>query len=364
MGVPDANVFDSRTSAWSSLPPMNLGRWYPTATTLTNGEVLAISGFVTPELKNNVPQVWQVSGGWRTLLGAVNEVPLYPWTFATAKGQAYMAGPNQVTRFLNPSGAGKWKAGPSSLWGTRIDGTSAMYEEGRILIAGGGRTFATATAEIIDLHAATPAWHAVAPMAFARRHFNSTILADGEVLVTGGSAYANDTTQAVLPAEIWNPQTESWTTVAPLAERRLYHSTAVLLPDGRVLVAGGGASGKGDTDHLNAQIYSPPYLFAADGHPAVRPVISAAPASVGYGAKFVVETPDHARIARVNWIRLSSVTHSYNMNQRLNHLVFTEVRKGVKVTAPIRDQAPPGDYLLFLLDASGVPSVGRVVHLG
>jgi hypothetical protein len=217
---------------------------------------------------------------------------------------------------------------------------------------------------VIDLTAATPRWRAVGSMAFARRHFNLTLLPDGTVLATGGTTVKNDTTKAILPAEIFDPETETWRTVAPLAVRRMYHSVAALLPDGRVLVAGGGAANKGDTDHPDAQVYSPPYLFASDGSPAVRPLLEQAPAEVRYGETFLAGTPDAGRIARVNWIRLSSVTHSFNENQRLNRLVFGAAPGGLNVTAPSgANLAPPGHYLLFLIDGDGVPSEGKVVRL-
>lgn len=364
VGVPDLNLFDPATGAWSLWAPMNRGRWYPTVTPLPNGEALVIGGFATYTSKNNLPQVWLPGGGWRNLTNASLEIPLYPWMFVAPDGRVYMAGPNRGTRFLSTSGAGRWKRGPGSLFGVRVDGSAAMYDEGKILIAGGGRKTATRTAEVIDLTAATPRWRAVGSMAFARRHFNLTLLPDGTVLATGGTTIKNDTTKAILPAEIFDPETQTWRTVAPLAVRRMYHSVAALLPDGRVLVAGGGAANKGDTDHPDAQVYSPPYLFASDGSPAVRPLLEQAPAEVRYGETFLAGTPDAGRIARVNWIRLSSVTHSFNENQRLNRLVFSSSTGGLNVTAPSgANLAPPGHYLLFLIDGDGVPSEGKVVRL-
>jgi hypothetical protein len=247
-----------------------------------------------------------------------------------------------------------------------------MYEPGKVLIVGGnprgagtpGAETPTASTEVIDLAASSPTWRDVAPMAFARRQLNTTLLPDGTVLATGGTSASgfNDATGSVLAAELWNPATEQWTTLAPLQVPRNYHSTAVLLRDGRILAAGGGlppGTGGSDVNHQDAQVFSPPYLYRGP-----RPDLTSAPAEVRYGEAFLIETPQAATIATVRWIRLSSVTHSFNENQRSNVLPFTVTRAGVFATAP-RDSnlCPPGHYFLYILNAGGVPSLGRVVRV-
>jgi hypothetical protein len=191
---------------------------------------------------------------------------------------------------------------------------------------------------------------------------NATVLPDGKVLVTGGSsAPGNDAAGAILAAEMWDPATGSWTTMASMQVPRLYHSTAVLLPDGRVLSAGGGRppAKDGGTNNLNAEIYSPPYLFNGP-----RPTIGSAPATIGYGQTFAVQTPDAASIAKVRLIRLSSVTHSTNMNQRIETLSFTQASDGLNVTVPSnRNLLPPGHYMLFILNGAGVPSIATIVQV-
>ncbi|MFZ4575893.1 MAG: galactose oxidase-like domain-containing protein, partial [Phycisphaerales bacterium] len=166
---------------------------------------------------------------------------------------------------------------------------------------------------------------------------------------------------AVRAAEMWDPVTERWRVMASAARYRGYHSNALLLPDGRVLVAGGGHPNPLDGPaEPNAEIFSPPYLFRGP-----RPAITSAPSAVVYRQTFEVRTPDAASIANVNWIRLSSVTHAFNQNQRINRLDFTATATGLLITAPLSpDLCPPGHYMLFILNGEGVPSVAEVVRIG
>jgi Galactose oxidase-like, Early set domain/Glyoxal oxidase N-terminus len=374
IGPDDTTIFDYRTNTWAEAAPMNAGRWYPTNTTLPDGGVLVVSG--SNELgDNDLPQIW-AAGRWRNLTTAIYNMPWYPWMHVAPDGRVFNSGPKPWTKFLNTSGTGSWKRGETSNYGLREYGTSVMYAPGKVLIVGGGGQEEdgpppTNTAEVIDLNVYPKVWRYTNPMSFARRQLNATILAEGKVLVTGGSSAAghNNATGAVLAAEIWDPATEVWTTVASMSTRRLYHSTAVLLPDGRVLSAGGGrpaATGltPPDTDHLDAEIYSPPYLFNANGSLAARPHITSAPRIVRYGAAMTIETPDADRISKVTWIRLSSVTHAFNMDQRLNYLGFSKSAGSLTVTAPgTPNVSPPGFYLLYVLNDAGVPSVAEIIRI-
>jgi hypothetical protein len=233
-----------------------------------------------------------------------------------------------------------------------------MYDDGKILYAGGG--LSTNTAEVIDLNQANPSWQWTGSMAFARRHLNLTVLPTGEVLATsgvGGSTF-NDLSAAVHAAEMWNPETGKWTTLASATTSRGYHSTAVLLPDGRVLHAGSG-NGAGAPDERNAEIYSPPYLLRGP-----RPEISSAPTEVHYGEQFRVLTPQASAITHVSFIRLGAATHAFDQNQRFQRLPFTADASGLTVTAPSSsNRTPPGHYMLFVLDGSDVPSVARIIRI-
>src|SRR5262245_10186526 len=152
---------------------------------------------------------------------------------------------------------------------------------------------------------------------------------------------------------MWDPATGQFTVMASIAVYRGYHSTALLLPDGRVLSAGGNVAGP------NAQIFSPPYLFAGD-----RPAISSAPSRAGYGQSVFVGTADAATITQVTLLRTGSVTHTFDESQRFLRLSFTVTDNGLNVTMPANGNlAPPGYYMLFLLNSSGVPSVARIIQI-
>jgi uncharacterized repeat protein (TIGR01451 family) len=211
----------------------------------------------------------------------------------------------------------------------------------------------------------TPAWQATALMEFPRSYLNLTVLPDGQVLATGGGGTtdkANFAT-AVYEAELWSPISKAWTTLSRAQNPRLYHSTALLLPDATVLVAGGGRqngrSQPDPKDQANAEIFSPPYLFRG-----ARPVISSAPSILPYGTAFSIGTPDAARILSVSLMGLGSVTHSFNMNQRFVPLTFQSAGGSLTVLSPPDgNTAPPGPYMLFLVDTNGVPSVAAMVRL-
>jgi len=362
-GLPAATIFHYETNSWSVEPPMSWGRWYPTSTTLSNGEALQLAGSDEEAKGVTTPEVWLTSGGFRKLTGAVQGLPYYPRAFVAPDGRVFVAGPSATSRYLNTGGTGSWDpAPPSSAY--RDYGSAVMYLPGKILIMGGGGSDSSsspkATAEVIDLNQASPSWRSVPSMHYARRHLNATLLPTGEVLVTGGTSGAgfNNPAGAVHAAELWNPNTEQWTTLASNSVIRIYHSTSLLLPDGRVLHSGSGDGGGSPTEQ-NAEIFSPPYLFKGS-----RPIISSAPSTVGYDQDFSVSTPDGASIAKVALIRLGAVTHAFDQNQRYNPLTFSVTGGGLSAHTPANPNlAPPGHYQLFLVNANGVPSVGKVIRL-
>ncbi len=361
-GIVQTTYFDWNTEAWSQGVNMAYPRWYPTVTTMGNSEMLITSGGPP------IPEVRQSDGTLRQLSNASLNLPLYPWFDVAPDGRAFDSGPDQTMRSLDPTGAGAWQ-----IWGNRDSinrtyGSYAMYDVGKILVAGGGPS--TNTADVINLNGPTPTVTPTGSMAYGRRQNNLTVLADGTVLVTGGNssgATLVDLNAGVYAAELWNPATGQWTTLSSMQVTRQYHSTALLLPDGRVLSAGGGICGQCDAVgylNKNAEIFSPPYLFAPNGSPAPRPTVTAAPGTVGEGSQFTVSTPDAASITKVALVKLGAVTHSNNMDQRYVPLSFTAGNGTLTVTAPPNiNIAPPGPYMLFIINSAGVPSVAPILSV-
>ena len=301
------------------------------------------------------------------------------------QGHIFMAGPQGETFFLDVAGQGTWTPGPVRDAALRDYAPSVMYESGKVLFIGGGLDpnthLPTNLAEIIDLNDPNPQWKPTGPMHFARRQHNATALPDGTVLVTGGTqgvpgnpqwlAFDNVRTGGpVHTAELWDPTTGQWTLMAAEDKDRCYHSTALLLPDGRVLSAGGGEYAPGNPalpnqpnppgdSHPDAQLFTPPYLLKGP-----RPTINAAPVEINYGQGFDVTVGANDVIAKVSWIRLGSVTHSCNQNQLVNFLTFTQAATKVTIQAPANANiAPPGHYMLFVLNKQGVPSIAHIARI-
>jgi hypothetical protein len=361
-GIVQTHLFDPAANLWSLGPNMAAGRWYPTVTPLNNAEMLITSGRVS------TPEVRMLAGGLRALSTASLSLPLYPWMDVAPNGSAFYSGPDQTLRALNTTGTGTWQTLGQRDTINRDYGGHALFDVGKELIAGGGPS--TKDTRVVDLNGATPQVSTTAPMEFGRRQHNLTVLADGTVLATGGNSSGAglvDLNAGVYPAEQWNPATGQWRTLAAMQITRQYHSTALLLPDGRVLSSGGGICGTCDqVGYLakNAEIFSPPYLFQADGTPAPRQAIDAAPASTTYGAAMEIATGNPTSIRKVALVRLGAVTHSNNMEQRYIPLSFTAGATSINATAPANaNVAPPGFYMLFIIDANGVPSVARMVNV-
>jgi hypothetical protein len=375
-GIQDTFIFDSTNNSWTPQTGkfMVQGRWYPSAVTLSNGEVLVVSGGTGSAANNNIPEVWQTNGGggWRELTNAQINLFFYPYMHLAPNGKAFISGPEKAARYMDTAGSGAL----GTVFNRVVDndrdyGSSVMYDVGKVVIFGGGGgaapdannpnpPFPENTAEVINLNDATPAWRrTLGDMTARRRQMNATLLADGKVFLTGGSSVRgfSDASGAVLTPETWDPATENFTPMATMQNARLYHSTALLLPDGRVISAGSGRPG---TEQRNAEIYSPPYLFNG-----ARPTIDAhVSKGVRPGQTLFVTTPDAANITSVTLVGLTSVTHARNMNQRFNRLTFTQGMGGLNVNMPADANAcPPGYYMLFVLNSSGVPSVAQIISV-
>ncbi len=425
LGIPTSFLFDFETNTWTRSgdmggPGRDGRRWYPTTIMLPSGDVLAVAGSTDGNILdedsltvNNYPEVY--SGG---VWSPRNPAPdtqgydvFYPWLHVVPDGKVFYSGPQPSTRSLDPVNGDLAEVDGTEFGQHRYWGTSVMYEPGKVLIVGGttnyfysdGTDLPTNTAEVIDLNQLSPTWrYTGTAMARGRKHHNAVLLPDGQVLIVGGTncppwhSVEQDGSGNVTVPELWNPASEEFTPMAPLTatidgspgarlRTRAYHSTAVLLADGQVLVAGGdwasyeppnGEAPLDEPTHEDAQIFRPPYLFNANGTAAARPTMSA-PAersSFGYNARVDITTgasqaPD---IATVNLVGLSSVTHGFNMGQRFVSLRFTGGRTSntLSVLTPASpNECPPGYYLLFILrpnplnDNRLVPSASRIIRI-
>ncbi len=361
IGIKTVMIFDPKSRTWTRAADMNTSRWYPITLALPTGRVLALGGEITNDNDANVPEEYDpASNSWLPLSRAALDVGEYPDSYLLPDGRIFMsAGPDGQSRTLDVD---------SQVWTTVganpvPTGTSVMYRPGKVLASGGGTGGSDpvqTVAATIDLTSRSPAWQVTAPMIYPRIKHNLVVLPDGSVLAVGGSTqFSLVSTTGVLPAELWNPITGTWTILAQSHDLRMYHSTATLLPDGRVLVAGGGRLPPA-TDFQTAEIYSPPYLFRGP-----RPTLASAPDLLDYGVKAQLQSSDASQIGTVALIRLPSNTHAYDSDQRYVELRFRAAGQGLEIDAPNNASlAPPGFYMLFVVDKDGVPSVGKIVQIG
>ncbi len=356
-GVANTTIFDPASSSWTEGPVMSQDRWYPTTTLLGDGTVIICAGTMHSRTSaTSVDHYNPVSNAITTLPSTANKsMVTYPRVKLLTSG--LLAWTNfPTTCFLDPAAA-KWTNGPKLNSGSRgvVDMSVLLPGLTTIMEMGGSTTSGvTGTAELLNLSATPPAWEYTASMHFPRLWGNAVLLADGTVLMVGGGT-ASYYDGPILTPEIYNPATGTWTEMAAQTAPRMYHSTALLLPDGRVLSAGQ-SSGKYEN---TGEIFSPPYLFNG-----ARPVISQAPGTLGYGQAFTVTTPQAASISRVALVKAGAVTHSNNFDQRYVNCTFTISGGTLLVTSPPDvNHAPPGWYMLFLVNSTGVPSVASWVQV-
>jgi len=366
--INDVNLFDWRSNAlYSAQSPMQFLRWYPTVLTLASGDTLVLGGRSDPQSYVPTPEVYSEGAGWRSLIGAVSDDAYgirnwsYPRAWQSPNGKVFIATVWGGTYFLDPvasAGRGALQRTPLNLPPGDDYLPAVMYAPGKVLAL---RRLNRAI--IIDLQGAQPRSTQVTGVGQDRFHGSATVMADGQVLVSGGSMVSNLAWGVAYTARIWNPANNSWVTTPAAKRMRLYHSVALLLPDARVLLAGGGAPGP--QNNLNAEIYSPPYLYRKDftGTLAHRPSITYAPTTATWGEQIVLDT-DSTSISRVTLVKTGSATHTVDFDQRFMALSYTAQGSRLRVTMPAQPaEAPPGFYMLFVFDQQGVPSVARILRL-
>jgi hypothetical protein len=363
-------AFDPVSGVFTNLQNLAHGRWYPSVTTLGDGRVMTFSGLLETGGTNTTVEIYTVGSGWSPQYSAGWTPPLYPRMHLLPNGNVFYSGSGTGSRVFNTS-TNTWSAvvATTNYPNSRTYGTSVLLPltpangyRPRVMIFGGGNP-ATATTEIIDLGAPTPAWQYGPSMSQPRIEMNATILPNGKILATGGSINDEDAGTASLNADLYDPAAGSFSPAGSNAYPRLYHSNSLLLPDATVLLLGGNPSRGSYEAHM--EIYSPSYLFNGDGSPAARPAITGlSAASFIYGAGFQIQTPNAANISSVVLVRPGAPTHAFDMDQRLVGLSFTAGSGVLNVTAPPDGKiAPPGYYLLFILDSAGVPSVANFVKV-
>jgi len=373
-GTKTTTIFDPAVEQFIQVQDMARGRWYPSNALLPDGTTMTFSGWLhTAGVPNDAVEVYDIGTGWSPELQAPFVPPLYPWLHLLPDGRVFFSGSTPDSHVFDPVRR-TWTTNVAhTTYGQdRHYGHSVMLalrpEENyrtRIIIMGGNNP-ATSSAEIIDFGVTPLHWRALPPMSAPRIEGTAILLPDGKVLTLGGSVNDNDSSSASLDADLFDPASETWLPGGHSTIPRLYHSLGLLLPDATVWVAGSNPFQGAWENRM--EIYAPPYLFTRDGSgnvvSAPRPSITGAPARVGYGATFQVQTPNAADIGSVVFVRPGSNTHAFDFEQRLVGLTFTAGSGVLTVTAPPNaNVAPPGYYMIFVLNRTGVPSVAKFVQL-
>ena len=374
--VKTTSTFDYRTNTWQNIDQMNRGRWYPTTVALPSGSVLTAIG----SSGGQYPELWTEGQGWKSLTGASLQTPIlsytqffesnwWPLLHLDPRGKVFHSGPTPKMHSIDTAGLGSvTKVGPEINDWYPKHGTTVMFDEGKLLVAGGaisgsvGRS--TDKAMIIDINNEEPIVTQIPAMNYPRKFHNGVMLPTGEVLVVGGNSSGRkfDDTGTILPTEIWNPDTQQWRVSDSISVPRNYHSIALLLADGRVLSAGGGLCNCA-ADHSDGQVFTPPYLYNADGSLASRPVISNAPDVIKNGLRFNLQSSTD--ISKFSLLKMSSTTHGVNTDLRYLKLPFTHDGNGnYQLSAHNNvNVLTPGFWMLFAVNSKGVPSVAKIMQV-
>lgn len=377
----DVNIFEPKTGKMEKqAQPMTFQRWYATSVITPKGEHMVLGGRddkfidgVTVDTYATTPEIYNPATGWRTLLGARSDPAFgkartnwrYPKSWVSPAGRIAVLTHSGSIFQLDPAGLGAiqpWMPSSGSLLSANADQPAVMFKPGKILAARVGTS-----AQVIDINGTQPIVRNTGPLHSRRIWGSMTLLPDGRVWANGGSSDGeNELSGAVYSSELWNPASETWTLAASATKPRLYHGNAILLRDGRVLTGGGGAPGP--VKGLNAEIYYPPYLFKKDGSGefATRPAVSSlSTRSLLWSSQLGIQMTSTELVKRIALLRAGSATHSFNGDQRLIGLTFTQSGRDLVLTMPgSRNNAPPGYYMVFILNNDGVPSIGEMIKLG
>jgi len=366
----DTNIFSPTANTLSSNTPMNYARWYGSLLTMPDGRQIVFGGIqnqaapLSPLIPVLTPEIYDPgTRAWSALTGATSSTAFglgaqawyYPRAFVAPGGNIFLISNNPPLYWITTSGAGSIARAGSAPAGL-ADLPTVMFSPGKVLSI---RQYQQVV--VIDFNQHTPVITQTNPIDQVRLWASGTVLADGTVLITGGSQVKNQLTGVDYTAQIWNPATGQWTAGATATKPRLYHSNALLLPDATVLTGGGGAPGP--VINLNAEIYYPPYLYSSSGAAAARPSLSSvSPLTVSPGDSLSATVGATDVIKRLTLVRTGSSTHSQNPDQRFIKLSFTQ--EGANLTAVLPNDSSilvPGYYMLFAINDSGVPSISKIV---
>ena len=365
-GVKDTNIFDQSEHSITRSPDgdMAFARWYATTISLPSGQILVLGGSNQSGQGIGTPELYTPGEGWRTLQGASDAGIASGWSYPRAwvgsSGEViyFAAGGATKVMAIDPSGDGSVRQIGTLPFSSDGVSPSIMYENGKVLIMAANGDLWT-----MDITGATPVFAKVATQIQDRDYSNMTVLADGTVLINGGSNTGNSEPGAEKTAAIWNPDTGRLTYTVDELNPRLYHSTSVLLADGTVLSTAGGFASSSQRNYLDAQIYKPPYLFDETGALADRPVIVGAPKTIEPGDTFTITVDDAASITKLTFAKTGASTHTLNMDARFTDLEFTRGPNNtiiVKVPESV-NEVTAGSWMLFAWNDKGVPSVAVMV---
>ncbi len=361
-----AFTFEPGTLTWTRVGDTAHDRFYSTTLTLGNGTVATLYGSASKSI-----EIYTHGAGWAapvTMPASMNHHQYYPWTYLLPDGKLFIAGPHHPTHRFGIGAPAAPEVFNTVLNGSRSTGgekgSSVMLilrppdYKPIVYIMGGSPAGAQQTAEMIDLSLPTPVWSSLPNLGTARpQQFTATLLPDGRVFIAGGimgAAHGG-------PCEIFDPTNAAagWVSGPPMKQTRTYHSSFLLLADGSVL--GGGAPPDADPP----AVYTPHERFFPGYFDVPRPAITNAPAAINYGGNFAITTPNPGGVSEVVLLRPGAVTHGFNMSQRGLELVVSGIGGGTVTVEepPNNNLAPPGWYLLFILDASRIPSIGRWIRV-
>jgi hypothetical protein len=376
LGTKTIFMFNPVTKAWTRKADMGFARWYPSVTQMADNRMVTFSGQSSSGSFANTPEVFNPSNNTVTQLPFTTpelaEIQ-YPQTSLIPSGKIMsISSEHGGVMLYNPANSTWNRVGTTP----RPYGVWTSYAPGKYLITGGGNTFndyhdtaddpnavsSQTKTTLLDMTTDTPVWTNGGDMHQGRSFHNVTMLPTGKALAVGGANIISDfarPTNATLTAEQWDPATNTWAQMAAPANPRMYHSVSILLPDGRVLSAGGGRLAPA-SDELNAQIYSPPYMFQGP-----RPTITSAPTNATHNSTMDLTSPNAADISKVTMSTLASVTHTADWNQHFMELSFTRNGNTLTINTPANTAiAPENYYMVFLVNSAGIPSEAKIIKLG